>query len=251
MFIGVGSVDMRGFYKNLICFHRGLALIALLVFLPQASQAAPCRENVSRASWKHHERAFTMTELMVSVAIIGTLVGILLPSLASARNSARNVKCLSNLRQALVATQVYENAYKVLPVHSINNNTPNPTASVNLRTALEIDEGTIKAWQCPEDKGFYEPQSGETYFHSYLYLGLSAMLSQQPPFVFYAPNAQKRYEKEVNKHLYYRLPVYTDVYGFHQSRQGPPYYLDGKRNAAYWDGTVTRVPDQPPPPPTP
>ncbi len=48
-------------------------------------------------------RAFTLIELLVVVAIISALVAILLPALASARDSAIGVSCLSNQRQLMVA----------------------------------------------------------------------------------------------------------------------------------------------------
>lgn len=62
-------------------------------------------------------RAFTLIELMVSVAVIALLIAILLPALSGASKSARQVKGLSNMRQLAAGWHLYssENQEIMLP----------------------------------------------------------------------------------------------------------------------------------------
>jgi prepilin-type N-terminal cleavage/methylation domain-containing protein/prepilin-type processing-associated H-X9-DG protein len=50
-------------------------------------------------------RGVTLIELLVTLAVLGALMGVLLPALWSARGGARRSECLSNLRQMGVAAQ--------------------------------------------------------------------------------------------------------------------------------------------------
>jgi prepilin-type N-terminal cleavage/methylation domain-containing protein len=59
-----------------------------------------------------HRRGFTLIELLVVIAIIALLIGILLPALAKARDSARVAACLSNTRQIALSMTMYGNDQK-------------------------------------------------------------------------------------------------------------------------------------------
>jgi prepilin-type processing-associated H-X9-DG protein/prepilin-type N-terminal cleavage/methylation domain-containing protein len=51
--------------------------------------------------------AFTLVELLVVLGITALLISILMPTLTAARDSARTVQCLSNLRQMVTAANIY------------------------------------------------------------------------------------------------------------------------------------------------
>ena len=58
------------------------------------------------------KNGFTLIELLVVISIIALLIGILLPALGAARESAKNAVCKSNQRQIGIAWTVYADSFK-------------------------------------------------------------------------------------------------------------------------------------------
>jgi prepilin-type N-terminal cleavage/methylation domain-containing protein/prepilin-type processing-associated H-X9-DG protein len=126
------------------------------------------------------QRGFTLIEILVVVAIIAILVGITIPAVLMARETARRLQCANNLRQIGIALNNYVSATKVFPQaysgkgyspqvailpfleHERIFNSVNFAVSVidsQLRENQTVASVSLSVYLCPSDGGGARPGS--------------------------------------------------------------------------------------------
>ena len=76
--------------------------------------------NISFINLRRKQSGFTLIELLVVIAIIAILAAILFPVFAQAREKARQIACLSNMRQIGTGMMMYTQDYDESIVPSSN-----------------------------------------------------------------------------------------------------------------------------------
>lgn len=98
------------------------------------------------------QRAFTLVELLVVVAIIALLMSILLPSFNRARDVTKATVCASNLRQLGLAVQFYADRYDgrlITAGMPHGGNVDEHAAWIN---TLQQDYQNVLVARCPSDR---------------------------------------------------------------------------------------------------
>lgn len=134
-------------------------------------------------------RGFTLIEALVLAGILAVLLALLMPTLGAARQHARTIQCLSNLRQLAIAAQAYcADNDDFFPIAQCTASTPGGlvsyawdfttsrdalTGQLTVRPGL-LWAGDLRATiqQCPSFNGssntFSDPFTGYNYNTSYI-----------------------------------------------------------------------------------
>lgn len=99
-------------------------------------------------------RAYTLIELLVVVAIITILAMVLFPAFRTARDSARQASCLSNLRQVGAATMLYANDYdqRVMPASYVGGASADPRFDKRWPQVVHPYLRSFSSLRCPADR---------------------------------------------------------------------------------------------------
>lgn len=153
---------------------------------------------------------FTLIELLVVIAIISVLIALLLPAVQQAREAARRVQCVNNLKQLGLALHNYHDSYNMLP--SMNLFVPGSQYSVLGQILPYLDQtpmanalnfnmvysdpsnmtvlmSTINTFLCPSDFPNTMPQmGGATNYMGDMGSGIAFLTTMGQPPNFPAPN---------------------------------------------------------------
>jgi len=196
---------------------------------------------------------FTLIELLAVIAIIAVLIGILIPTLSGARESARRTQCLANLAQIGIGTQLYMDAESdgVLPVvRPFHEGEPGGGTDPSLLDVLSVyldtpvptratpDEdfvlGRNSCYRCPSDVGGSDDGGRPLWASagtSYEYFPGLVMTATELAFAAESP----RLEKVVTRALELQaeegkpIPLLSCNDDWHTLRSGGP-----SRNAVYF-----------------
>lgn len=157
------------------------------------SSSYKIREGAGMAKVKR--AAFTLSELLFVVAVIGILTGLLLPAAQSVREAARRTQCANNLKQTCLALQNFEATFahypttfdplpdaevrgswsihaKILPMIEQGGAYANIDFQNDWHTQVDlgISHHGVATYSCPSDlRAGYRIRDGKPYVHSTSY----------------------------------------------------------------------------------
>jgi prepilin-type N-terminal cleavage/methylation domain-containing protein len=223
---------------------------------------------------KTHRRAFTLIELLVVIAIIAILAALLMPALSSAKERARRIQCMGNLKQLQTGWLIYladcndlmpPNLWDQVQGHQAGS-APGSWVLGNAcfdHSPTNIEAGvlwhynpSLLIYHCPADRSMTDDgQMSRLRSYSLLnYLGgVPSSLSSDPTF---APRHKQRATQitrissvmaflcedanSINDGMFVVFPpseVWCDIPGFRHSKTCPLSFMDGHMECWKWNSS--------------
>lgn len=197
-------------------------------------------------------KIFTLLELLIVVAIIGILAALLLPALSAARDRARCIKCLSNLKQLGLLASSYVNNYdEYFPPAYYNNHSANgmhwDTDTDGNPGIMYDGDSNAAIQQCP---GFYgvsnstnDEYTGYNYNTSYLGSDTATptklKLIKHPSNCAIFGDGETRIAGETGANKFMRAPTDNAVVPSKEGAQG--FRHQNKTNICWVDGHASTL----------
>jgi type II secretory pathway pseudopilin PulG len=156
-----------------------------------------CLPRVPQSSPLVARRGITATEILVTIAIIGLLLALILPAVQSARESSRRVTCRNNLRQVALAANQFHAVHKKFPddIFHLRSLLPYLGQQALYEEVIKKDYscadvlGAVPVLICPTD-----PDADVAKNHTCYWINSGTYLTTRDPNGFFVGRMQQPYE---------------------------------------------------------